>query len=250
MTIRRLISITSVLGGLCVSAAVAAAAPWQAEFETGTVSSGYNDIRIPGATGTEISFVDDLNTDSRYFLRLRLTHRFNRRHSLSVLIAPLSLKAAGSIAEPVLFAGVEFPAGAELEGTYRFDSYRLTYGYTFYPTNALTATLGLTAKIRDAAVRLESATLSSEKTNTGFVPLLYGRLLWTPRQSASVLVEADALAAPQGRAEDALFAFQYALNPTVSLRFGYRILEGGADNDEVYSFTLLNYVVAGLVLNL
>jgi hypothetical protein len=250
MTVRHLVSITAVMAAWCLCAACAGAAPWEVEFETGAVFSGYNDIRIPGDTGTEVSFVDDLKTDSRYFLRLRLTHRFNRRHSLSVLVAPLSLKAAGSVAEPVIFEDVEFPAGTHLEGTYRFDSYRLTYGYTLYPTEALTATLGLTAKIRDAAVRLESSTLNSEKTNTGFVPLLYGRLLWSPRESMSVLFEADALAAPQGRAEDVLFAFQYALNPVASIRFGYRMLEGGADNEEVYNFTLLNYVVVGMVLNL
>jgi hypothetical protein len=64
----------------------------------------------------------------------------------------------------------------------------------------------------------------------------------------SVLLEADALAAPQGRAEDAIFALQYIINPRATLRFGYRILEGGADNDNVYNFTLLNYVVLGGVI--
>jgi hypothetical protein len=239
--------------GLLLAAITACAGPvtggaWEFEFETGPVFSGYNNVQIPGDTGTRISLVDDLETDSRFFLRFRLTHRFNRRHSLGVLAAPLSLEAGGMVGKPVFFKGIEFPAGTRLDATYRFDSYRLTYGYSFYPKNELTATLGFTAKIRDAAVKLESENLSSEKVNTGFVPLLHLRVLWTPRESMSVLFEADALAAPQGRAEDALFALQYALNPWVSFRFGYRLLEGGADNDEVYNFTLLNYVVLGTAI--
>jgi hypothetical protein len=241
------------LAGLVVAAlacmvAVGAQA-WEFEFETGAVFAGYNDVQIPGDTGTRISLVDDLDTDSRYFIRFKLTRRLSRRHSLGILVAPLSLEAGGMVDKPVVFEGVGFPANTHLDATYRFDSYRLTYGYSFFPASAVHATVGFTAKIRDAAIKLESASLSSEKTNTGFVPLLHLRLLWTPRGSMSVLFEADALAAPQGRAEDAIFALQYAPNPRLTLRFGYRILEGGADNDEVYNFTLLNYVVAGAVLS-
>ena len=223
---------------------------WVFEFETGPVFSGYNDVRIPGDSGTEISLVEDLHTSSHIFLRARLIYRFNRRHSIGLLVAPLTLKATGSVTEPVLFEGVEFPGGSDLSASYRFDSYRLTYGYNLYPRPHLAATLGFTAKIRDAAVKLESRDLSSEKTNTGFVPLLNLRLLWTPRDRISVLFEADALAAPQGRAEDVIFALQYHVMPAVTLRFGYRLLEGGADNDEVYNFTLLNYVVFGVVIGL
>jgi len=59
------------------------------------------------------------------------------------------------------------------------------------------------------------------------------------------LLAGDALAAPQGRAEDVLLALQYRPGDDLMLRLGYRILEGGADNDEVYSFTLINYLVVG-----
>jgi hypothetical protein len=64
-----------------------------------------------------------------------------------------------------------------------------------------------------------------------------------------LLVDGEALAAPQGRAEDVLFAAQYDVNRRLAFKTGYRILEGGSDNDEVYTFSLFHYIVAGAVLS-
>ena len=55
-----------------------------------------------------------------------------------------------------------------------------------------------------------------------------------------VVADADALAAPQGRAEDISLAATWAASDRVVLRVGYRTVEGGADNDEVYNFTWLH----------
>ena len=59
----------------------------------------------------------------------------------------------------------------------------------------------------------------------------------------------DALATPQGRAEDVLVAVQYQLQKNIDLKLGYRMLEGGADVDEVYNFALLHYLVLGVAIS-
>jgi predicted porin len=61
-----------------------------------------------------------------------------------------------------------------------------------------------------------------------------------------ILFDGDALAAPQGRAEDVQIAVTYKFSYNVSVRAGYRILEGGAENDVVYNFALLHYASVGL----
>ncbi len=216
------------------------------DYERGVVWSGYNDVRIPGDTGTEFSLVDDLDTESDGYLRLRLTWTIAGKHVISGLYAPLTLRAAGSVDAPLTFAGETFPAGTELDGTYTFNSYRLTYRYEFEPRGRLEYGVGFTAKIRDALVRVEGGGRESEKTNVGFVPLLNFRLRYALSDRVGLLLKGDALAAPQGRAEDVLLAFTYSPNETIELRAGYRIVEGGADNDEVYNFTLLNYALVGL----
>ena len=73
-------------------------------------------------------------------------------------------------------------------------------------------------------------------------------MLWKPYEKFGILLEGDALAAPQGRAEDVLVAATYRLTNRVGLKAGYRLLEGGADNDEVYTFSLFHYAAVGLTI--
>jgi len=110
--------------------------------------------------------------------------------------------------------------------------------------------IGLTGKIRDASIALWSEGAKAEKTNTGFVPLLNFGFLWSLSEPLRLILEADALAAPQGRAADVLAGVERDLGKRLSLRGGYRLLEGGADNDEVYTFALLHHVSIGAVIRL
>ena len=220
------------------------------DVESGIAFSGYNDVRIPGSTGSDISFTDDLETDASEFWRVRLGINLGQRHRLTLLVAPLRLDASGSVGRAIEYNGVTFSAGEAMRASYRFDSYRLTYSYNLVRSDRLDFDIGFTAKIRDAAIRIESDLRSSEKTNTGFVPLVNFSLDWSLGSRFGLLAEGDALAAPQGRAEDILVAPYANISDRVRFRIGYRLLEGGADNDEVYTFSLFHYFGAGLSLSL
>ena len=217
-----------------------------ADIETGLAFSGYNDVRIPGDTGTEFSLSKDLEADSGFFYRLRLGFQIGSRHTISVLYAPLSLNASGQVNKPIVFFEETFAANLPLEAVYRFNSYRLTYRFDFVKKDHLKLGIGLTAKIRDAAISVESSGQTSEKTNVGFVPLINFRLEWRFAERMTFLLDGDALAAPQGRAEDVLVALQYHISEKIALRLGYRFVEGGADVDEVYNFAFINYISAGV----
>lgn len=150
------------------------------------------------------------------------------------------------MAQDILFEGVVFPANTELKGTYKFNSYRLTYRYDIVKKPAIEFGLGFTAKIRDAKIALSSSDTISEKTYVGFVPIINFRLFWHINNKFGLLLYGDALAAPQGRAEDVLIAATLKLSDSFVIRAGYRILEGGADNNEVYNFSLFNYASVGI----
>ena len=244
---------TRVLGLLVAACALVVARPAaaggvEADFEAGVVSASRNDVRIPGAGGSDLSLVDDLSAPPTPVFRLRVGYRFAERHLVSALYAPLRINATGVLDDEAIFAGQTFPAGSSLLGVYRFDSYRLTYRYSFVRNPTIELAGGLTAKIRDAEISLYGPETAS-KTNTGFVPLLNVHVEWRPGAgSFGMVLDADALAAPQGRAEDILLAATWAASEQMVLRIGYRMVEGGADNDEVYNFAWLHYAVAGAEL--
>ncbi|MBN1754739.1 hypothetical protein JW877_00860 [bacterium] len=220
------------------------------DFESGPIYSGYNDVKIPGDLGTEFSLSDELQTDTGLSLRIRLTYALSKKHKISVFAAPLELEAHGMLSRPVRFEGVEFPPETSLRANYKFNSYRLTYRFDFYHSEFMEIGLGITAKIRDAAISLEEGDLGSVKANLGFVPLINFRWDWMFTRRIGMILEGDALVAPQGRAEDVLLAVQLKSLNNLAIKIGYRILEGGSDSDEIYNFTMLHYIAAGVILSL
>jgi hypothetical protein len=220
------------------------------DLETGAVGTGYNNVRIPGDQGTLFSLKNDLNSKTEFFYRIRVNYTIKSRHTFSLLYAPLETVSNGNLPYDIFFEGITFPANTSLKGMYKFNSYRLTYRYEIVRKPKFEFGLGFTAKIRDAKISLASAGLESEKANVGFVPIINFRMLLKLNEKLGILFEGDALAAPQGRAEDVLIAATYRISEHLGLKAGYRILEGGADNDVVYNFALFNYASVGLFIYL
>jgi hypothetical protein len=219
------------------------------DFEGGLVYGGYNDARIPGDIGTKISFTDDLDMQRSFFFRMRAGITIFERHTVSFLFAPLRVYSDGYFPRDVYFHRGMFAALNFTEGRFRFDSYRLTYRYDIINGDSLTVGAGLTLKIRDASIRLRNINGKSERSDLGFVPLINLRAQWRFVEPLSLLLDADALWAPQGRAEDILLALQVHVNQNFAFRVGYRMLEGGADNDTVYTFSLFHYAIVGFTFS-
>lgn len=245
MIVRKLLHLISI-PLLAVVLAPSVKAQATLDFETGAVFTGYNDVRIPGDEGTLFSLKDDLASTTKPFFRVRLNYTIKSRHTLSLLYAPLQIKSDGSVPYDIFFEGIVFDSNTPLTGTYKFNSYRFTYRYGIVLKPRVEFGVGFTAKIRDASISLSSPSQTSTKDNVGFVPIINFRLLWKFDDHLGLLLDGDALVAPQGRAEDVLVALSYKFSDNLSIRAGYRILEGGADNDEVYNFALFNYASAGI----
>ncbi len=220
------------------------------DLEGGIATTGYNDVRIPGDEGTFMALSDELNSDPFLYGRARLNYTFNERNTVSVLYAPLQVTYDGAFDRDVNFEDTIFPPYTPVIATYKFNSYRLTYRYRVLTRETLTLGIGITGKVRDAFIRLEGNELRSEKTDLGFVPLINFHFNWQFSERFHLLIDGDALAAPQGRAEDVLVALGYSRNDQFDILAGYRILEGGADNDEVYTFSLFHYGVVGVRIHL
>jgi hypothetical protein len=230
------------------SGAAAQEPRWALDFENGAVFTWYNDVRIPGNTGTLFSFNNDLTSNTEYFWRVRLDFRLGRKHVLSGLAAPLSIDASGTFNKPVFFAGETFAPGVPITGRYVFNSYRITYRYEILDRGGWRLGIGVTGKVRDAVISLKTSTQHAEKPNLGFVPLVNFKLERDLGKEAIFVLEGDALAAPQGRAEDIFAGILVPLNKNVAIKAGYRLLEGGADNAEVYTFAGFHYAAFGAII--
>jgi hypothetical protein len=216
------------------------------ELEGGVATTGYNDVRIPGDGGTLLGLSDELSSDPFMFGRARAGYTFKERNTILLLFAPLQVRYTGTLSKDVNFGYILFPLGTNIDATYKFNSYRISYRYLIVSGEKISLGLGLTGKVRDAFIRLEGGDLRSAKDDLGFVPLINFRFDWQFSDRFRLTVDGDALAAPQGRAEDVLLALGYTVNKNAELYAGYRILEGGADNDEVYTFSLFHYGALGI----
>ncbi len=219
------------------------------ELEAGTAFTGYNDVRIPSKTGTLVSLASDTIPEPTFAFRVRGGYTFADKHTVMALVAPLTVRGKGTLDKDTSYFGANFPAGTEVESMYRFDSYRLTYRYTFIDNDDLLLAAGLTGKLRSADIALASDGAYAHRSDLGVVPLINFKAEWKFARPFSLVLDGDALVTPFGRAEDILAALQYHASDSVAFRLGYRVLDGGSDGGgNVYTFALFHYATAGMTV--
>lgn len=225
---------------------LASNAQTRVELEAGSAWQSKNDVQIPNdRTGDRFS-LSDLSEGPELAYRVTAEHTFSERHTVRLILAPLAFRQTGQFASPVRFDNETFSANEQTATSYRFNSYRLGYRYTILPDGPFQIKAGGTLKIRDAKVRLSQGERSESYSNVGVVPLLSAQLSYAPTERLSLLLDVEGLGASQGRAIDALVGARYAVDETFDLTLGYRMLEGGADNDDVYTFSWIHYAVLGV----
>lgn len=221
------------------------------DVEGGLVfGTNYNDVRIPALGGTLVDVSKELEVSPKAFYRLRAGYAIKNRHNISVLYAPLTVQYKGNFTQDVNFENTIYRTTDDVRVDYKFNSYRLTYRYDFIANDRWRVGAGLTGKIRHADIRFRSEAKDSHYSNVGFVPLVNFYVGYTPTQRWTVMLEGDALASKFGRAEDVFIGVAHHFHPKIGVKLGYRVVEGGADNDKIYNFTWINYASAGLLITL
>ena len=216
------------------------------EAETGPVWQSRNEVQVPADSGTRFS-ISSFGRGPALAGRIYIGYRLNSRHEIRALYAPLTLNSTGTFDSPVTFTDKTFASGVSTDAQYTFNSYRLTYRYVFLDDDVWTVRVGFTAKIRDAKIQLTQGSQTGVTSNVGFVPLLHVSAVYRLNPQYRFNVDVDALAAPQGRAEDVALFASYRQNAHWEYRLGYRTIEGGAaGGGGVYAFAWLHYGTAGV----
>jgi hypothetical protein len=179
--------------------------------------------------------------------RLEFSHAFRPRHEVRAVYAPLSLSGANGLSAPVAFQGQNFAAGVPTQGRFRFDAYRVGYRYAWIDRPDLQVKLGVTLNVRDAAVSLRQGGVYAERTDTGVVPLLHVRAEKRLGQGWRLIGDVDGLIGPGGRAFDIAAKIGYDFSRDYTIAAGYRMLDGGADNDTIYTMSRFHYAVVSFI---
>ncbi|PTB97251.1 hypothetical protein C9994_03825 [Marivirga lumbricoides] len=244
-----MIRILSIFFIILITNIFQARSQWTIDLETGLAFQSYNDVRIPNQGATLFDFTKEFNPEGPVIpFRARVGYTIAEKNHIILLYAPLSIDYEGTPSKDIRFAENVLEQGVPTNGYYQFNSYRITYRRDFIRSDKWIFGAGFTAKIRDASVRLaNNEGIKGRKDNTGFVPLLH---LFTEYQFSdySIYFEGDGLAGGPGRAFDLFLGGRVLLTEKLSGKIGYRLLEGGADVDEVYNFTLVNYGILGLIM--
>ena len=239
----RMLGIYLLLGAVLSTISPATAGEFDVRLESGGVWSSRNDVRIPGDDGTTFDMLGLTGNGPDPYLRVYATYHFNSRHALRLTFAPLTVEGTGRLNDDVMFEDEMFAADLPTKGTYKFNTYRMTYRWTFYDRERWRLGLGAAVLVRDADITLEQGDKRQSRDDLGLVPLLhlYGEYRFNDR--ASVILDMEGAWSPMGRAIDAALKAQYNFDSGLYLETGYRTLEGGADNDDVYTFAWLHYAL-------
>ena len=171
---------------------------------------------------------------------LKSTGRSIDKHGLRVLLAPLSYTETVMFNQPVAFVGESFGTDQTTEATYRFNSWRLGYHYSLMQSDGTSVKIGATLKVRDAEIRLMQGDTESFDDDVGFVPLLYLAGSYRLSDRWAVRGDFDGLAGGPGRAIDLGVALDYSIANRWQIGAEVRVLDGGADTDDVYNFARFN----------
>lgn len=217
-------------------------------LELGSVENSFNQVRIDGEDGTQFNLASSF-PDSNFYYRLNYSYLINPKHGVRFLYAPLKLTGDQSYGKDINFQGVNFDSNRKVSTEYQFNSYRATYFYQLYDQENFNLRVGGTLKVRDAKVKLSQGNQSKFKKNSGIVPLLYLNSEYKWSHGMRAAFDFDGWAASQGRAFDIALMVGYYVRKNLHANIGYRMLEGGVDNEKVYNFSQLNFIFTSLQLN-
>ena len=228
----------------CRSDRPRSARPWRVALESDTSWQTRNDVRIPNdSDGTRFA-LDELAGEGPHAAgRVMLEVDLDGRNGLRFVAAPLRTQGTGRFDEPVQFQGQTYAAGRDTFARYRFDTYRLSWRWLMDERDDFLWRLGATLLVRDAEIELRQGDTRSSDDNVGLVPLLHAAAEQGLGGPWRLVGDLDAAAAPQGRAIDLALGLRYQASQACDVSLGYRLLEGGADNDSVFTFATVHSVL-------
>ena len=214
------------------------------QLELGNTDSKFNYFQLPNDPANRV----DLPTENGISYRLTGAYDVSPNGKIYFLLAPLTLKYQTTADRDFEFRGGNYLSNTETTVTYKFNSYRVGYLWTF-GTETFEYWAGAVAKIRDADIKVTQGDISKNFSNVGFVPLLAAGFHYKPTDIYSLYFHLDGSSAPQGSAYDGVVEARVRIKDGLTAGIGYRVLGGGADNDTLKNFAEFQSTTVSLLLD-
>lgn len=214
------------------------------QVELSSTSSSFNYFQIPNTDNNRVDLPDKTITGYRIKALIDITESTQ----LYLLFAPLSIDYSFQSNSAFEFDGVNFQNNTATDVTYKFNSYRIGYLWSF-GSQDFKYWIGPVIKVRDAEISIAQSSLNQSFDNIGPVPLLAVGLQYKLTDLFLIHLHFDGLAAPQGSAYDGALELRLAPFEKIHFSLGARILGGGADNDKLKTFAQFNSYTASLIFN-
>ena len=206
----------------------------------GTTVSHHRQLTFYATSNKNSSLKDAVGSGPAPAVRFEVNWAMNQKHGIRVLLAPLSYTEKATFDQPVRFAGESFNSDQAVDATYKFNSWRVGYHYSLMQSDAGSLRIGATLKVRDAEIRLKQGNTESYDDDVGVVPLLYLAGTYRLSNRWTIRADFDGLAGGPGRAIDLGVALDFRVAKQWQIGAEVRVLDGGADTDDVYNFARFN----------
>lgn len=217
--------------------------------ESGIAFTQYNNVKAPNQDnqqGSFFSLADDFQeVQTPIYFRAEAKYLIASKHTIEITAAPLVVESQSFEGSSLLFENTSFEDD-NVNGRYQFNTYRASYRYRILKRPKFLIDLGASILVRDASITISQNNTSVSNTDLGFVPLISLYAQYNINPKLQTILKGDALVGPVGRAEDFFLGFQYIPFSTMGIKVGYRLIEGGADVEQVYNFAFFHFASVGL----
>lgn len=219
------------------------------DIETGLVATGKNDVRIPGATGTNFSLKDDFDAKSALHFRFKLVQPLAEKHRLVFTYAPLKVTSSGKTKRDIFLGDAHFVPGLNLEGEYRLDTYRQSYILDLMKNAKTAFSVGASVEIRDEAIKLAGDDYYGKRIDTNIVFLANAGLKSQISKNSSLLIEGDFLIDKDNSCNDLYLGMYNRILKDSGFKYGYRIIQRKTDKDTIHNNAIFHFLTIGIDLN-
>jgi hypothetical protein len=240
----------ALLAAISLPAAAQERTAWRLDLEAGVTFQNDNSVRVDGRTSTRFDMNRLQGEPASPFFRATVEADPWQRHGFRFAYQYLRTEGSGALPGATTFTTGVFAPGVRTTGKHRFDTWRFTSRCTLVQQENVRLRIGVTGLIRDAEIRLTQGGLVRRDSDLGFVPLLHASFDGRIAPRVTLMGEIDALGASQGRAIDLGLRAACGLDRHWQVTGGWRFLDGGANNQDVFHFARFHTLTAGVAYRL